>query len=383
MNGEVRGMTQPDDDSSEDEGEHVWPEVMLSAAEARAWIATVLPGSPEVFGPIEIFQAKGWGVTASFAAAGAATTPGGARRGEEVIFKASALPLFSAAPRMAEMLARHAPGDVPDVIAWQRHGAQTWTLFRPFEGQSLEKLRALEPLLELARTLAHIQMAVAAAPAAGKEGLPRTPVERLPALFEVVARDVRERQAAYWEETEQGRQMADQFALPADVAARVEAMRPHVARWTVELAADSWPETVDHVDLHWSNAVVRPDGGVLIFDWEEAVLSLPFFSLDRLLNDARELDLGEDAAWRAHPDAPLYTPAERALRGAYLDALAWGGRTARERAFELAMALAPVKTAYEAMEYAQALGYRQGAPFATAWALGRALPRWTALTGNR
>lgn len=373
-------MTQPDE--SEGEDEHVWPDVMLSADEARAWIASVLPGSPEVFGPIEVFQAKGWGVTASFAAAGVATTPGGARRGEEVIFKAAALPLFAAAPRMAELLARQAPGDVPDVIAWQRHGAQTWTLFRPFEGQVLEELRALEPLLAMARTLARIQVAVAAAPANEKEGLPRTPLERLPALFEAVARDVRERQAAYWEETERGRQMADQFALPADVAARVEAARPDVARWTAELAADGWPETVDHVDLHWGNAVRRPDGGVLIFDWEEAVLSLPFFSLDRLLNDARELDQGEGAAWRAHSDAPLYTPAERALRDAYLDALPWGDRTARERAFELAMALAPIKTAYEAMEYAEALGYRQGAPFATAWALGRALPRWAALTGD-
>ena len=73
----------------------------------------------------------------------------------------------------------------------------------------------------------------------------------------------------------------------------------------------------------------------------------------------------------------------RTMRDAYLDALPWGDRPARERAFELAMALAPIKTAYEAMEYARALGYRQGTPFATAWALGRALPRWAALAGNR
>jgi hypothetical protein len=371
-------MSQPD------ESERVWPEVMLAAAEAREWIASVLPGRPEVVGPIEVLQAKGWGVTASFAALGAQHTVGEARRGEEVIFKAAALPLFARAPQLAELLARHARGDVPDVVVWQQRGAQTWTLFRPFEGQVLEDLRALAPLLVLARTLARIQAAVARAPAAETAGLPRTAIERLPALFDAVARDVRERQARYWAQTAQGREMAAQFALPAAarVPALLEAARPHIVSWTAELAAGGWPESVDHVDLHWGNAVLRPDGGVLIFDWEEAVLSLPFFSLDRLLNDARELDLGEEAAWRAPRVPTSYTPAERAVRDAYLDALSWGSRPARARAFELAMALAPIKTAYEGMEYAAALGQRQGSPFATAWALGRALPRWEMLTAG-
>ncbi|MFI5274774.1 MAG: hypothetical protein ACHQ4H_17220 [Ktedonobacterales bacterium] len=371
-----------EDDDERDGGEndseaHMWPEALVPAAAARAWIASVLPGGPHVAGPLQVLQAKSWGAVASFVALGTPANAGAAQRGEEVIFKACALPLFAAAPRIAALLARVAPGSVPEVYGWAQRGAQTWTLFHTFEGRSLEELRALEPLLALAQTLARVQVAVAHAPEAERVGLPRLPVERLPDLFEEVLRDVRERQMAYW--AGPGREMARPFALPADLPARLEAVRPWIAAWTEELRAGPWPETIDHVDLHWDNAVLQPNGEVLIFDWEEATLSAPFFSLDRLLNDARELDLGEAAAWSLAPDAPLYTPSERALRDAYLAALPWGTPVERARAFTLAMALAPIKTAYEGQVFGDALGWGAGSPFGTAWALARALPRWREL----
>lgn len=366
-----------DDENDEGDEHHAWPEALLPAEAARAWIAASLPGRPPVVGPLIVHQAKEWGATASFAALGAETTVGGARGGAEVILKLAALPLFAAAPRLAALLHAAAPGAVPEVIAWEQRGALSLTLFRPFEGQSVAQAHALEPLREMARTLARIQVAAAELPVEATAGLPRTPVARLPELFEAVLRDVRERQMAYWAGA--GREIARQFALPPDLPARLEAARPRIAAWATELAAGPWPETVDHVDLHWENAVRRPDGSILIFDWEEALLSAPFFSLDRLLNDARELDVGERAAWSSSPGSPLFTPSEAALRDAYLSALPWGTPATRQRAFTLAMALAPVKTAYEGIVLGEALGWGAGSPFGTAWALARALPRWEAL----
>ena len=385
------GSDDDDDDSGkngEDAQQPTWPEALLPAEAARAWIAASLPGNPPVVGPLIVHQAKEWGATASFAALGAQTMVSGARRGREVILKVAALPLFAAAPRLAALLHAIAPDVVPEVIAWEQRNTDglSLTLFRPFEGRPVDETHALAPLLEMARTLARIQVAAAALPAEETASLPRTPVARLPELFEVVLRDVRERQMAYWTTSGEGCAIARQFALPPDLLARLEAMRPHIATWAAALAAGPWPETVDHVDLAAENVVQRADGGVLIFDWEEAVLSVPFFSLDRLLNDARELDLGERAAWSpaSASGVPLYTPSEVALRDAYLAALPWGTPAQRERAFALAMALAPIKTAHEGIVLGEALGWdAAGSSFGTAWALARALPRWEALLSTR
>ncbi len=374
-----------DEDGALDSDALAWPETLLPASAARALITSALPGRPAVVGPLIVHQAKQWGATASFAALGGERTPGAARHGSEVILKVAALPRLAQAPRLAALLHDVAPESVPEVIAWEHRGALTLTLFHPFEGQPVAEAHQLAPLLEMARTLARIQAAVAALPPGITQSLPRMPIGRLPELFEVVLRDVPERQMAYWADTAPGRTIARQFALPPDLPARLEAARPHIGAWTAELAAGAWPETVDHVDLHAENAVVRPDGSILIFDWEEALISAPFFSLDRLLNDARELDLGERAAWSpaAAPGVPLYTPSEAALRDAYLAALPWGTPAERARAFALAMALAPVKTAYEAIILREELGTGADtdadAAFGTAWALARVLPRWEAL----
>jgi hypothetical protein len=124
--------------------------------------------------------------------------------------------------------------------------------------------------------------------------------------------------------------------------------------------------------------VRKRDGGILIYDWEEANLSCPFFSLDRLLDDARPLHLRIGSPINTSDQLP-YTPAELAVRSAYLAEIPWGNYAERERGFDLAMCLGPIKTAYEAIGLAEALGWEEGSPHILAWALGRALPRWRAI----
>jgi aminoglycoside phosphotransferase (APT) family kinase protein len=164
----------------------------------------------------------------------------------------------------------------------------------------------------------------------------------------------------------EGRDLAEQFALPDDVDEQLERYGPHVSKWAAELEDGGWPLSLDHVDLHPDNAMLRPDGRVLLLDWEEANLSVPFFSLDRLLDDA----------WERGGDAGAAM-----LRGAYLDALPWGTRPARERALTLALRLAPLKHAYEGMRLADALGWEEGMPHVTAWAVARMLARWDSIIG--
>ncbi len=359
----------------ETEPEPAWPDDLLSAARARHWIRSALPGRPAVAGPTWVHRAKPWGVTARFAVRAAGGV--GGTEPAEVVFKATHLSLFAGAPRVYALLARHVPEAVPELLAWERSGDRAWMLFRPFADPTVEATGGLEPLLALARTLARVQVAVATLPAAEMAGLTRSSVRQVPALLDEVVRDVRDRLLLAWEAD--GGRMARRFGVPADLLTRIEAHRDAVVAWTEELAAGSWPETVDHVDLHTENAVLRPDGGVLILDWEEAVLSCPFFSLDRLLMDARVRDPDDGADPWQRPDAngaPLGA-AEHAVRRAYLDALPWGTAAERERAFDLALRLAPIKTAHEGRVYADALGWN-GIPPLTAYCLVRALRRWEA-----
>jgi hypothetical protein len=347
--------------------EQTWPATLVDAGEVRRWISSVLPGLPPVIGPLLVHQAKEWGVTASFAAAGA--------QAREVVFKAAAHPLFVAAPHIYELLSRSCAGSVPELLAWtQPRLGQTWSLFAAFEGPTIQALHTPAALLQLVRVFARIQTQVAVLPAAALDGLPRTPPGNIPAYFDAVLLELRERQQPLW----RGRasQLAQQFHLPDDAAERLVAFRAQVQRWTEELLGSALPASIDHVDLHWENAVVQPNGRILIYDWEEATISCPLFSLDRLLNDARELDLGEAAAWCAAADQRGLTPTEHALRNAYLDALPWGTREMRERAFDLALCLAPIKTAYETMAFADALGWGDEPSLGAAWAVSRMLARW-------
>src|SRR5262245_34434052 len=109
-----------DEESEEELDERAWPAALVDADEVRGWISSALPGQPEVVGPLLGHQAKEWGVTASFAAAGP--------QAREVIFKAAAHPLFTAAPRTYALLSRRCAGSVPELLAWTEPlPGQTWS----------------------------------------------------------------------------------------------------------------------------------------------------------------------------------------------------------------------------------------------------------------
>ncbi|MGH2517865.1 MAG: hypothetical protein ACRDHP_19635, partial [Ktedonobacterales bacterium] len=251
--------------TDEDDEETAWPDDLLDAGEVRAWIASALPGNPVAAGPVRVYAAKEWGVTARFDVTPGDGSGGSGRDGlpESAVFKASLLPLFASAPHVAALLTRHCSGIAPELLAWSPvEAGGAWMLFAPFAGVTAEALPGIEPLLAMAHTLADIQAAIAELSEGETADIPRVPPREFPAMLDAVLADIRARHLAFWRG--EGRDLATQFALPDDVAARRERERPRVVAWADELEASGWPLALDHVDLQPDNAVLQPDGRMLL-----------------------------------------------------------------------------------------------------------------------
>ena len=128
------------------------------------------------------------------------------------------------------------------------------------------------------------------------------------------------------------------------------------------------------MDLLPHNAAVQPQGRVLLYNWEQAVLGCPFFSLDVLL--AFALDHAENFIGGLELRGERGTEGAMALRDAYLDALPWKTRAARERAFALALCLSPIRYAWAEGRLASLFGQEEEWAEDMAWWIMRALYRW-------
>lgn len=208
-----------------------------------------------------------------------------------VYLKAAGGP-FVAEASITALLARLAPGAVPDVLALD--AARGWLLMRPFPQPTEDGTSAPAA----ARTLAAIQQSAAAhlddLLAAGV--VDRTAGPTVDALRDVVRGGVER-----------------DLLTPAEQQQAVELL-PWFAAQVQALVATGMPVTLGHGDLHAGNYTVQ-DGRVVIFDWTDAALTFP--ALDAALL-ARSVgpDHGPAAlaayadAWRAGwPDADV----ERAL----------------------------------------------------------------------
>jgi hypothetical protein len=321
--------------------------------DVREWICSSLQGHPPVEGPILIYRAHQWGLTARFAL-------NSHSEAAEVVFKASFLPPAFTVCAPYRLLERYCAGLVPELLASIDEPGRRWMLFSTFEGLVMGSLQDPRSLPRIARTMARIQAAVAYAQSGEPGALPKVPVSCIPRMYDELANDVRNRYLTVWKA--KGAEFLREVGIPEDAAERLESYRPRVQEWATELERDRWPLSIHHVDLHPNNAVLKPDGQVLIYDWEEADLSFPLFSLDKLLLAAEDVEGGGSP-----------TPAV-AVRSAYLETLPWRTREERERAFDLALLLSPIRYAYADKLFAEALGWNAAEPVATWVAL--ALERW-------
>ena len=256
---------------------------------------------------------------------------------------------------------------MPETLSWEEVDGGSYLLYRAFDGETVEQKRSLDALTKTARTLAQIQVATAAAPAVEKASLPHLPVETIPNMFAEMLDNIRARYTTVWAADDGTLSQWMPFAA-FEVLTRLESMQEQIEAWSRELASGEWPLSIVHGDLHSGNAVVQADGSILIFDWDDAVLSHPFMSIEPLLVGAWHLDTnGGPGPW----GYVVGTPSQAAVRDAYLDALPWGTRAERERAFDVAMCLAVVKEMHHEWQWAEIMGWKNGNPEWTAQLISR------------
>jgi thiamine kinase-like enzyme len=237
----------------------------------------------------------------------------------DVVFKATASGLSLQNIAVERFVARSFPGRVAHVLAYRETDDQVWFLHEYVEGRTLRQQASGGELASLARALAEVQVIAASL---DLSGLPLMRPSEVPTLL-----------------LKDG--LGDQSAGLVRWLMRAQ---PWLKARAEELEA--FPLSLDHADVSTSNALVRPDGQIVLVDWEETIVSSPFFSVERLLGQAEDSDTMGEVAER------------------YLERLPWGTESERWSALHSALCLTPLKSAYEARVFARRLG--RGDPH-TAW----------------
>ena len=236
-------------------------------AEAHGWIERELARlGLGLSGPVEQPHVRPWSTVLR------APTPSG-----PVWLKAN-MPALAHEAAVLQVLARRRPDAVPRLLAVDRE--RGWML-QADGGVRLRELLAGDPDPARWEQLLHLYAGLQIDAADDLEELlrARAPDRRLavlPAQYEALPGRV--------------------DALTGDERDRLRALAPHVAGLAAELEALGLPETIQHDDLHTGNAFVR-DGGYVVFDWGDACVSHPFFTLHVTLRVlARERGVEEGAA---------------------------------------------------------------------------------------
>jgi hypothetical protein len=230
-----------------------------------------------VSGPIEQPHVRPWSTVLRV------TTEAG-----DVWFKAN-MPTQAFEVAVVETLAARRPDLVPTLLAsdlargWMLQG-DGGTRLR----EILEKTHDFDVWLEILPLYAELQIDVAAdRNRLLTAGVPDRLLASLPRQFEEVLADAEALEA-----------------LTQDERRRLAALAPRIDAECRELAAYGLPETIQHDDLHDGQVFVR-DGRFLFFDWGDACVSHPFYTLVVTLavlasrleldHDASELDRFRDA----------------------------------------------------------------------------------------
>lgn len=286
------------------------------------------------------------------------------REHPEVVVKLNLFPLLRNSPAAHGLVSRCSPDSVPRVLACESGEEGSLILLATFEGTTVEKLNDLAPLLEMARTLGRVQVECTQA-SRSTVGLQTLEPEDLIHAFRECVEGIESHFDAW---THNDGRLQRAMGFPGDqVLAKLDSLRPRLEVWVDMLTEADVDLSIEHGDAHAGNAVQRPDGSVLIFDWENACRSHPFFSAEKMLTSGWALDAGTSGGpWGYVRN----TPSQDALKIRYLEA--FGPPTdRRKRAFDAAMGLAVIKEMHHEMEWARQCGWQD------------LNPEWTAQLVNR
>lgn len=245
-----------------------------------------------------------------------------------VFFKAASVTQFFE-PALLQLLAERRPQDTLRPLAV--NVARGWSLLPdggPTMRQALDGNFDLETYVKLMGKYAKLQIAASEWPdELAATGMPVLPLAKLPGIFETILNDksltlVREKEDFLTQaQFDQLKRMGGEFG---DMAA--------------ELAASGIPQSLEHGDLHDGNTFASG----LPYDWGDASLSFPFFTLILPIRfAARKLEISE---YGEHPallqlrdaylnewldfaqDAQLVRTWETAFRlGKFVRAIGWYG----------------------------------------------------------
>ena len=284
--------------------------------DAHAWIhARVAELGRSVVEPIEQPHVRPW-----------ATVLRVPTDGEPLWFKAS-IPALAHEAAVVGLLARHRPDCLPELLAVDE--TRGWILMA--DGgvrlrEVVERDRDLGRWLELLPKYARFQLDLA---------------EQADELVALGAPDRRLATLA-----EQYRELVEQLtSAPAEERDRLRGLHERVVGMCDRLAGYGIPETIQHDDFHDGQIFLR-GGDYLFFDWGDACVSHPFFTMSVTLEGVLSWgldDVEESEDIRPHRDAYLGPFASFGTRAELIDAhaialrLGWICRALNVHRFALAL----------------------------------------------
>lgn len=283
-----------------------WDEELWPLNDVKEWLSSALSANANVEGPVCIYGNKTWGCIAKFLI-----------NDEPVVFKGCKQLLFAERINIEKLLSEYCPEYVPQLLAYKTFSdKQTWTLNRYIHGSRVDRTKRFGDILQMVRTLASIQANVAALPISLTESLPRTALEKITPMLDHMTKRISEQYMGMW--LAKDSEILQKSGVPENILEQIEVFRPSIVQWTEELIEGEWPISIDHLDFTLHNAIVHDDKQVTIIDWEQAIMSLPFFSLDNLLGNNLEFDDAPMEFQQYDWKLPL-TPVQKAICSEYIN----------------------------------------------------------------
>lgn len=341
-----------------------WDNKHVSIDEIKRWIISSWREAKEIIGPIKVFRSNDWGITALFKIV--------FNEGfeKEIVCKVGFLKIFETSADIYNLLKETVPKSVPNIIKSQFIDGKTWLQFEVFKEKSIDEVNKLQSLIEIAKKMSEIQVRTSEFIKKNKSSISVINIESIMDLFEVLLH----RYLKKW--IEEGENISKDLNMSLEVynsifnEKSIEELKKKVKDLCEELSEFNIPYSIDHVDLHSGNAAILENGEMLIYDWEEAVFSCPFFSIDKLLDEAAKLEGVQEVSSNG-----LWTKNEIFIRDNYLLAFNDLENNKKYRAFDAAMCIAPIKYAYQGTFFLKQVGWHEIAPVLIAESIAKAYRR--------
>lgn len=332
-----------------------WREDLVKVSDAKQWIVSNISDADSVDGPIEVFRSNDWGMTALLKVN---KTNGFI----EVVLKIGFLPLFKTSPSIYQSLEELNSNHVVSYITGQIKESQTWLLFEKFDGEQVREFDNYELISEMAVTMARLQVDFRNLSEKVKRDIPAYDYQKLKrTLEEYISRAVDEF-APVW--NSEAHQLNENFNLSIEnleAISKQENLKKMIEvsnEVCDKLAQLNAPLSIYHIDFHTNNASLSEKGEILLYDFEEAVITNPFFVLDKLLYEVSDIEKDTNLV-NLHIQ---WTPAQRELMNTYLEEFKDIDESLKLKMFDLAMIVSPLLYGYLGTFFLKQVGWEKSMP---------------------